>query len=144
MTLRVNCNENGYFSRVGAARCFCTLFAQKPKTARAKMSAFCSFCVHYVALNGEAVKSNRKWSLEKISSKKLLKKERAFAIIKLQHRERMFWRAVLLFERAVFSYAHGKGKVLDPLLPAAGVLTDRGDWRRLKWHRRIAFTWPSI
>ena len=38
-----------YFSRVGAARCFCALFAQKPETARAG---------HHVALNGEAVKSN--------------------------------------------------------------------------------------
>ncbi len=52
------CIIESYFSRVGAARCFCALFAQKPETARAKMSAFCSFCVHHVALNGEAVKSN--------------------------------------------------------------------------------------
>ncbi len=48
-----------YFSRVGAARCFCALFAQKPETACAKMSEFGSFCVHQVALNGEAVKSNK-------------------------------------------------------------------------------------
>ena len=56
------CIIESYFSRVGAARCFCALFAQKPETARAKMSAFCSFCVHHVALNGEAVKSNRKFT----------------------------------------------------------------------------------
>ncbi len=30
----------------------------KPETACAKMSEFGSFCVHHVALNGEAVKSN--------------------------------------------------------------------------------------
>ncbi len=31
----------------------------KPETACAKMSEFGSFCVHHVALNGEAVKSNQ-------------------------------------------------------------------------------------
>ena len=30
----------------------------KPETACAKMSVFCSFCVHHVTLNGRAVKSN--------------------------------------------------------------------------------------
>ena len=49
----------GYFSRVGAARCFCALFAQKPETARAG---------HHVALNGEAVKSNGCSIMEDIRS----------------------------------------------------------------------------
>ncbi len=31
----------------------------KPENACAKMSEFGSFCVHHVALNGEAVKSNK-------------------------------------------------------------------------------------
>ena len=59
----MNDKKSGYISRVGAARCFCALFAQKPETARAKMSAFCSFCVHQVALSGEAVKSNEMWGV---------------------------------------------------------------------------------
>ena len=31
---------------------------ENPETAGAKMSALCSFCVHHVAVNGEAVNSN--------------------------------------------------------------------------------------
>ena len=31
---------------------------EKPETAGAKMSVLCSFCVHHVAANGEAVNSN--------------------------------------------------------------------------------------
>ena len=31
---------------------------ENPETAGAEMSALCSFCVHHVAVNGEAVNSN--------------------------------------------------------------------------------------
>ena len=31
---------------------------ENPETACAKMSVLCSFCVHHVAVNGEAVNSN--------------------------------------------------------------------------------------
>ena len=31
---------------------------ENPETAGAKMSALCSFCVHHVAVSGEAVNSN--------------------------------------------------------------------------------------
>ena len=57
------------------------LFAQKPETARAKMSAFCSFCVHHVALNGEAVKSNVRFFRQKMYAIFCTKKNKKHKIL---------------------------------------------------------------
>ena len=37
---------------------------ENPETACAKISALCSFCVHHVAVSGEAVNSNNPGGLE--------------------------------------------------------------------------------
>jgi hypothetical protein len=50
--------NNGYCSLGVSARVFVRIMHEKPETAGAKMSALCSFCVHHVAVNGEAVNSN--------------------------------------------------------------------------------------
>ncbi len=47
-----------YCSLGASARVFVRIMHEKPETAGAKMSVLCSFCVHHVAVNGEAVNSN--------------------------------------------------------------------------------------
>ena len=47
-----------YCSQVPPRGVFVRTLHENPETAGAKMSALCSFCVHHVAVNGEAVNSN--------------------------------------------------------------------------------------
>ena len=48
----------GYCSQVPPRSVFVRIMHENHETASAKMSVLCSFCVHHVAVSGEAVNSN--------------------------------------------------------------------------------------
>ena len=47
-----------YCSQVPPRSVFVRIMHENHETASAKMSGLCSFCVHHVAVSGEAVNSN--------------------------------------------------------------------------------------
>ena len=47
-----------YCSQVPPRSVFVRIMHENHETASAKMSVLCSFCVHHVAVSGEAVNSN--------------------------------------------------------------------------------------